>query len=180
MGEMSPTFGIPYPCVGETVNPATFAAFANAVDAAVATVDAVENLALKRPTAAVAGSASIPVGVATTVTFTTELWDNAAMADVILANDRLTITRNGVFLVWGQAPTGTGANATSMALIVTRNAVAFAENKRNASGNPFNQQVVAPVPCVAGDVLRLQCLWTGLAGPLVANFQFAARLLCTT
>jgi len=177
----SPTFGIPYPCIGEPITPLAFSTFAAAVDGAIATVDTARTLALKRPTAAVAGNASIPVGVATNVTYTSELWDNAAMVDLVANNDRITVTRNGVYMVWGQAPTGTGATATSMALILTRNGTLYAENKRNSNGTtPMNQQVVAMVPCVAGDILRLQCLWTGVAGPLLASFQFAARLVCIT
>lgn len=181
----TPNYAIRYPCAGSPVSLADFANLALDTEAAIAAVDIKENLALRRPAAAIrrnTGAFLPAVGVATTVTYDQELYDNANMADLAVNNDRLTIVRSGVYMVWGFGSVGGGATTvTSTALLFTRNGVLYAEKKVNAqplTTSTSNLNGVAMVSCVAGDILRLQYLWTGTGGPVAPGVRLAARLVC--
>lgn len=176
----SPTFAIPFPCEGALVSCADFAAFATAVEAAIASVDAVENFVLNRPSAFVAatGVTSVAVGVSTTLTYGVEVWDTNGMADLAVNNDRLTVQTDGVYMFSGAsnsvlAPT----TLTSNAVILTKNGVAFAENKQDSTSVTYPTMAMTIIPCVVGDIIRLNYLWTGTGGPLGIGGRLGGRLL---
>ena len=179
----SVTYAIPFPCEGETINSATFLSFSTAVEAAIASVDALENLTLLRPSAMVANSVTqnVAVGVSTTCVYDTELWDTNNMANVVVNNDRLTIVTNGVYMVDGGVNTiFSPTTVTSNAVLLTKNGTAFAENKADSSNPTYPVHALSIIPCVAGDILRMNYLWTGTGGPGAIGARFVARLICRT
>lgn len=94
--------GYPYPLYSDPADfPTQSQNFATAVDTDVQAQVASINDALFSPSAAVSATANqaIANGTTTTVTFATEDYDNAAMANLGVNNDRLTITETGLYLV---------------------------------------------------------------------------------
>lgn len=179
MPASTPTYGITYPCGGDTIDPIVLATFANTLDAALA--QGVSELArvTGRPNAQVVAFAPtqpVVLNVATTLTFDTEIYDNDAMADLAVNNDRLMIQTDGAYLIWGMFATGTGAaTMTSAAIILTVNAVERGRAKtRPRSGQTSTQiDLSMPMNLVAGDIIRAQALWTGTGGPSA----FSTRIL---
>jgi len=168
--------------MGEAINAATFASFATAVEAAVSGVDVLRTLSLNRDSALVAASVgtNVAVGVATTITYDTEQWDVGGLANLGVSNDRLTIQRNGVYMFrFGSNSEVAATTMTSCAVIITKNAVAFAERKQDitAGTSTHGVQASAMSSCVAGDIIRVQYLWTGTGGPLAITARLGARLV---
>lgn len=183
MPDSSPTFAIPYPCVGEPITLATFSSFATAVEAAIASVDAVEDFVLSRPSAFVvnSGSTSVPLNVSTPLTYDTELWDTDGMGNLGANNERLTIQTNGVYMIFGGTnSTAAPATLTSNAVILTKNGTTFAENKQDSTSNTFPTHATSIIPCISGDIIRCNYLWTGTVGPINIGGRLGARLLVRT
>lgn len=94
--------------------PAQVQDFAQDVDADVqAQADAV-SAALDAPSARASASANQAIAVATPtfVTFATEEYDNAAMVNLGVNNDRITFTVTGIYLVEAQVNFAPNGNAT--------------------------------------------------------------------
>lgn len=94
--------GYPYPLYTDPADfPAQSQAFATAVDTDVQAQVASTADALYSPSAWVSASANQAIGsaTATLLTFATEDYDNAAMANLGVNNERLTITETGFYLV---------------------------------------------------------------------------------
>lgn len=107
--------GYTYPVYGDPVNfPAQLQDFAQDVDTDVATLVARETAALNRPSARVSETANQAVAANTNVflTFSVEEYDNAAMANLGVNNDRLTFTETGVYLVTAEVNFSSNGNAT--------------------------------------------------------------------
>lgn len=107
--------GFPYPLYTDPANfPTQSQNFANAVDADVqAQVNAI-NTALAAPSGRAEATANqnIPASTPTFVTFATEAYDNAAMVNLGVNNDRITFTSTGVYLVEAQVNFASNGNAT--------------------------------------------------------------------
>lgn len=179
----TPTFAIPYPCAGETIDCAAFAAFTQAVQDAVDDVAVAQEAALTRPSAKVSASSGIQtftVAVATNVQFDFEDFDNDAMANLGVNNDRLTVATSGLYVVAASLmPAGSVTTLTSQAVALSQNGTILYRKKDSTRDNfPFGIHVVGLVNCVAGDILRVVYLWTGTGGPDTLTFcEFNARLV---
>jgi hypothetical protein len=94
--------GYTYPLYGDLANPAVqIQDFAQDVDADVALQVASINTALNRPSAKVSSTTAqvFAPAVAQFVTWATENYDNAAMANLGVNNDRISFTSRGIYLV---------------------------------------------------------------------------------
>lgn len=94
--------------------PANLQDFATDVDTDVATLVARQTAALNRASARVSATANqaIAANTDTFATFATEEYDNAAMANLGVNNDRLTFTETGVYLVTAEVNFASNGNAT--------------------------------------------------------------------
>jgi hypothetical protein len=178
-------FSIPFPCQGDAINPAVFATWTNGIESAMAQVDTMRGLALHRPAASVTfpNALSLPQGVATNVTFGSELFDTDNMVDLAANNDRITIRTAGVYMVEAnlclqQGPVTTytsGRNA-----VTVNGTVSLARKHDDISVASTISGILATV-LAPGDILRLQYLWTGTGGPASLACQYArlsARMVC--
>ena len=107
--------GYTYPVYGDLANPpAQILDFATDVDTDVAALVARQTAALNRPSARVSASANQAIAANTNVfaTFATEEYDNAAMANLGVNNDRLTFTETGIYLVTAEVNFSSNGNAT--------------------------------------------------------------------
>lgn len=166
---VTPNWNIPYPCAGETIDCTVFQAFTQAIQDAVTGLDDLSTDILNRPAAKVTGgSQAIAVGVSTNATYTTEVYDNAAMANLGVNNDRLTITTSGMYMVTAWSVLGSGfTTITSNAVAITNNATVLYRKKNSSDTNlTMAVSVTGLINCTAGDVLRASILWTGTGGPL--------------
>jgi len=103
MPESTPIYGITYPCATDVIDAAAFQTFANDVDSAIATVNAVSTDALNRPAARIInfGMQALVNGASTAAIYDTEVFDNDGMANLGVSNDRLTVQTAGTYLVMG-------------------------------------------------------------------------------
>lgn len=94
--------------------PANLQDFATDVDTDVAALAARQAAALARASARVSATANqaIAANTLTVVTWATEEYDNAAMANLGVNNDRLTFTETGVYLVTAEVNFASNGNAT--------------------------------------------------------------------
>lgn len=107
--------GYTYPEYGDPADfPAQLQDFAEDVDADVAALVARQTAALNRPSARVSATANqaIAANTNTIVTWATEEYDNAAMANLGVNNDRLTFTETGIYLVTAEVNFSSNGNAT--------------------------------------------------------------------
>ena len=107
--------GYTYPLYGDVANfPAQIMDFANDVDADVQSLVNQINAANAAPSARVSATANQAVAANTDVfaTFATEDYDNAAMGNLGVNNDRLTFTSSGIYLVQGSVIFASNGNAT--------------------------------------------------------------------
>lgn len=94
--------------------PAAMLDFATDVDTDVANLVAAQSTALNAPSARVSASANqaIAANTDTFVTWAVEEYDNAAMANLGVNNDRITFTSTGVYIVEAQVNFASNGNAT--------------------------------------------------------------------
>lgn len=107
--------GYTYPLYTDVANfPAQIQDFATDVDTDVAALVARQTAALNRASARVSETANQAVAASTNVylTFATEEYDNAAMANLGVNNDRLTFTETGIYLVTAEVNFTSNGNAT--------------------------------------------------------------------
>lgn len=107
--------GFTYPLYGDLANfPAQIQDFAQDVDLDVAAQAAEITADLNRPSARVSATAnqSIAVSTDTFATFATEDYDNAAMGNLGVNNDRLTFTSTGIYLLCAEVNFSFNGNAT--------------------------------------------------------------------
>lgn len=107
--------GYTYPVYGDLANPpAQIEDFARDVDTDVAAQVARITGALNRPSARVSATANQAIAANTNVfaTFAVEEYDNAAMANLGVNNDRITFTSTGVYLVTAEVNWAPNGNAT--------------------------------------------------------------------
>lgn len=170
----TPAYGIVYPCSGETINPSALQDFASSMDAALAEGRADLAEALNRPSAQIdsVSNFSIVIATNTTLTFTQETVDNAAMADLAVNNDRLTVTKAGVYMLSTTVQLQGGfTTVTSFSLFALVNGVErlrYKDRKPTPAGDVFCE-LAAPLDLNVGDFVQIQARWTGTGGP--ANIQ---------
>jgi len=107
--------GYTYPLYSDPANfPAQLQDFAQDVDTDVATLVARQTAALNRPSARVSATANqnVPANTPTILTWATEEYDNAAIANLGVNNDRLTLTQTGIWLVTAEVNFTANGNAT--------------------------------------------------------------------
>lgn len=174
MPGMTPVLGIRYPCSGDTIDPSVFANFTNDIQAALLTGDAAVASAANRPAALVRGvvpTQSVVINVSTTMTYTTEVFDNDGMADLAVNNDRLTVRTGGVYLCGALVTTLTGfGTLVSMAVRLLVNGVVVYRYKTPGFGFGSAQINRVPLDLNPGDILSADTRWTGTGGP--ANLSY--------
>lgn len=107
--------GYSYPLYGDPTDfPAQMQDFAQDVDTDVAALVAAGMAALNTPSVAISGSANqaIVSGIPAFATFDTEDYDNAAMANLGVNNDRITFTTAGIYLITAMVNFAPNGNAT--------------------------------------------------------------------
>lgn len=107
--------GYPYPLYTDPANfPTQSQNFANAVDVDVAAQVTAINTAQAAPSCRVSASANQAVAANTLVivTWAVEEFDNAAMGNLGVNNDRITFTSTGVYLIEAQINMASNGNAT--------------------------------------------------------------------
>ena len=110
--------GYTYPLLSDVQNfPAQIQDLAQDIDADVEALDDAIQAAFNRDSARlsgpVGGTQAVASGAAgVTVTYSTEEYDNAGMANLGVNNDRLTIVNGGVYLIVAHVTFGPGPNTT--------------------------------------------------------------------
>lgn len=182
---MTPVLGIRYPCSGDTINSGVFKSFTDDIQSALLAGDAAVESAANRPTAKVLAeippAQSVVINVATTMTYTQEVWNNDGMATLATNNDRLTIQTGGLYLCGASAFTFSGfTTITSMAVNLLVNGVTRYRRKTPGFGLGAAQANRVLLDLNPGDVLSAQCRWTGTGGPAnVSTRELTASLIAT-
>lgn len=133
--------GYTYPLYGDAANfPAQIQDFATDVDTDVAALVASATTALNAPSCRVSASANqaIAANTATIVTWAVEEYDNAAMGNLGVNNDRISVTVSGIYLVTADINFASNGNATvggRLIELVTIGGVTIAQNTIPASQN---------------------------------------------
>ena len=156
--------GYTYPTYGDPANPpAQIQDFAQDVDTDVATLVARRTAALNRPSARVSASANQAIAQNTNVfaTFATEEYDNAAMANLGVNNDRLTFTETGIYLVTAEVNFSSNGNATvnGRSLILVANLFGnLAHDSRRGAQNMDTEMTTTALYRVitVGDFIRVE------------------------
>jgi hypothetical protein len=107
--------GYTYPLYSDPANfPAQLQDFAQDVDTDVAAQVARITAALNRPSARCSATANQSIAANTDVfaTFAVEDYDNAAMVNLGVNNDRITLTSTGIYLITGEVNWAPNGNAT--------------------------------------------------------------------
>lgn len=115
MPGLTPLRSYPYPLYNEPADfPTQIGAFANAVDADVDALALAQQQALESPSARIISSAlqNLAPSVGTALTFTTESYDNAAMVNLGVNNDRIFFQSLGVYLIHAECTWESNGNAT--------------------------------------------------------------------
>lgn len=172
----TPVYGIVFPCEGDPITVATFATFATTVEAALATVEAVETQALFPPSASVRISqAGIAAATPTDCVYVEEYWDNAAIATVATAI--LTVPVTGMYLVAATVGVSGFATISSLKTAVTVNAVEqLAMKYVPTGGTPVGAIPQGLLRLAAADQVRCRVTWTGTGGPATASGIFTLTL----
>ena len=176
MPGQTPILGIRYPLLGETIDPAAFANFANDVNSAVAANQTLASDAFNRKMCLIPAliPQSFTVNVETSITFTNTSLAQRPFRD----NDnmfnagsptQLTINTAGIYMIISR---DMAVNAfTTMVSIrnaIFRNGVlVFAErrNEQDGSTSSMLETIEALVRCEAGDIITNRILWNGTGGP---------------
>lgn len=156
--------GYTYPLYGDPANfPAQIQDFAQDVDADVAFLVTSTTAALNRPSARVSASADqlVNPNVDVFCTFAVEEYDNAAMANLGVNNDRLTFTQTGIYLLTGDVEFGNNANpAVGGRKIVlhtsTSNEIAFDTRRGASTKNTMNNVTFLYQATAVGSFVRLR------------------------
>lgn len=186
MIELTPNWGIPYPCSGSTIDPDVFCQFSSGIDTAITQVSQLADVAANPPNVQVSrtGSAqTFAVNVAANIQWTTEVYDNGGMADLGGDNTILTVQTPGLY--WVALTFGGIANFTTWTRYqaqITQNAVARISRKFiiDTGAALFSDNSIHGVlVCQAGDLIRGSYLWNGTGGPQVmSRGSLSASFIC--
>lgn len=165
MPDTTPIYAFPYPCPGDVVDATDFQDLANAVEAAMVTVDADYLLALNRFNVDQQSSIqNIPAGV-----------------DTVITTGQYTIPVGGagIWIATGHVfNTSTPATTNALRIRIRQGAVSRFGFTANAEGNvPRNAMAVGPIVAADGDVLSATVLFSG-AGTMDVFVDFSFKMLC--
>lgn len=179
MPASTPIYGIPYPCLNETIDPDIFCDFADAVNAAMLSVQTLSAASLARPSARVSRTSSVglPVGVDFTIPFSVEDWDSDNMVDLAIDPSRITVQTRGTYLATCNGtitPSGAG-NLASGAVAILRNGVVATRN-RDVEADLTELCVSALLDMEVGDYFQMAATYTGTIAGFATNLSMAARM----
>jgi|GEM_PF-2535031 len=164
----TPVFGIPYPFVGEVVDPSIWQDFAETIDGLVNGMETTVAGLLDRPAAWVTtNSQAMVINTETTVSFSSIRYDNDGMFSLGTPT-QFTVVTPGVYLVHIDGAISDFATLTSWRIGVFQNGVRkFAERKNEATSGGFGMQTSLSglIACQVGDTIQHRGIWTGTGGP---------------
>lgn len=178
----TPTFAIPYPCSGDTIDPAVIGDWADGIDAALATVSEEADLALNRPSLhahLTSPGQSYATGAAANFTFTEV--DFSHEIGFVLPTTTFTLTRAGVYAITAQASHG-----STLATTITRWQIILNVGASRSSRNlQFGPTASSQTPleteglflCPAGTAVTVNFLWIGTGGPINVYGSLWANLI---
>lgn len=168
--------GYEYPLYTDTQNfPAQIQALAEDIDTDVQGLYDADTEARNAPTAKAqfAGLLDVPTGPQTTVTFNTELYDNAGMINLGVSPTVISIVETGLYLVTGWVLFSESAVSGAVALLL-RSAgglVPDIATVTKGAGSPDQQlSMVALTRCAAGESITLAVIQNTGSG---LDLQFA-------
>lgn len=182
----TPVWGLPYPCAGETIDPAIFCEFSDAVDAALVTINTNAEFVANRPSVRIdrtANANTFAAGVASNVQFDTEFFDNDAMADLTVSNSQITVTTPGVYWVsFSVGGLATFTTWTRYFLNVTQNGTNRVYRKYIVNipqGTPSDNTIEGVLICQAGDLVRGAFTFFGTGGPMqMSQASLSMSFIC--
>lgn len=172
--------GYPYPLYSDPADfPTQSQNFANAVDADVQAQVASIADALQSPSAAVSATANqaIANNTVVTVTFATEDYDNAAMANLGVNNDRLTITETGFYLLSAFVTFATSGTATGGRAMQITNLGGTAYGRQSLRGSAtelVELSCTTAVSLTAADVIQVRVKQTSGGSMNITARAFSA------
>lgn len=186
MPDMTPVWGLPYPCASDTIDPTIFCEFSEAVDAALVTLNDEAEFLVNRPGARITRTANantFAAGVASNVTFDTNVFDNQGAVDLGTDNAAITIPFDGVY--WVSFSVGgmlTFTTWTAYFMNVTQNGTRRVARKYNvvtAQSVPTDNTVFGVITCSAGDIIRGQYTFIGTGGPqTMSRASLSVAFIC--
>lgn len=174
--------GYTYPEYGDPADfPSDMADFATDVDTDVQGLVTQTTAALNRPSARVSATANqnIPANVNTFVTWVTEEYDNAAMANLGVNNDRLTFTETGIYLIHAEVNFTSNGNATvngrALRLIPNLSPTTAWDTRRGAQNMDNEESVTDLLQVVTvGDFVRVEVFQNSGAALNISARSFSA------
>lgn len=172
--------GYPYPLYTDPADfPAQSLAFATAVDTDVQAQVTSINDALASPSAAISATANqaIASATATFATFATEDYDNAAMGNLGVNNDRLTITEAGLYLVSASvlfASNGSSAGGRALRIVASVFGDIGRDTRIGSAAEIIELAATAQVFMSVGGILQVNVEQTTLASVNIQNRSLTA------
>jgi len=175
--------GYTYPFYTDPANPqAQIEDFARDVDTDVAAQVARITAALNRPSARCSATAnqSIPANTNTFATFAVEDYDNAAMVNLGVNNDRITFTSTGIYMISAEVNWAPNGNATvgGREGIIVPNLGPASDARQSLRGHlTFDTELCVTMPYqvnTIGDFVRLQLRQSSGAACNVSARSFSA------
>lgn len=170
----TPVFAIPYPCSGDTIDAGVIQDWAEGIDAAVSSVDAVATAALNRPSLYAQSPATgqaYATGVAADISFSTVTFARGSYT-YTLPTTTFIINTPGIYRMSGQV-----SMMSSLVATTTRWRVELRAGTQLASRLVnFGDLAAVVMPLVAeglfivtaGTVVTLNLQWIGTGGPATA------------
>lgn len=174
--------GYSYPTYGDLANPpAQIQDFAQDVDTDVQALVTRQSGALNRASVRVSATANqaITQNTLTFLTWATEEYDNAAMANLGVNNDRLTFTQTGIYLVTAEVNFSSNGNAVVgnrfAEFVPNLSAEKGDQSLRGAQTMDTEMSLVILYQCVTvGDFIRVRVLQESGAALNVSARSFSA------
>jgi type II secretory pathway pseudopilin PulG len=173
---------LPYPFVTETVNAASQQNLATAIEASLASLDALRLDALKPPTTMPFrfGSVAITVNTDTAANLTSSNFnDPTSMHNNGVNPDQVILPTNGIYLVHGEANLTATTTLTAVKVAITQNGTQiFAQQTSpKSSTTGWIMDTDGVVIGQAGDIIRLSGRWSGTGtGGFAGCFLHVTRL----
>lgn len=186
MPAVTPAWNLPYPCAGDTIDPAIFCNFSSAVDIALSVVAANADFVAHRPNARVdrtANATTYVPGLAGNVTFNTEVFDNNNFASLGVDNTLVTIQTPGLY--WASFSLGGFSVFTTWTrylMNITQNGTGRIYRKflvNTAQSTPTDNTISGVLQCQAGDQIRAQFTFIGTGGPMeISRGSLSLSFIC--
>jgi hypothetical protein len=174
------TFAIPFPCVGDAIDPAQFASYSFGVEAALGTVWADATSALQPPAVSVKNTLgqNIATGVTATLNYNIVNYDRGGFFTAA-APTILTIPSAGSYFLSSSSSVNLTGNVTSVRWAFLRGGVEIAYWETQSDGvfstsSGVGLNVLA-VGMTAGEQITMNVLYTGAT----ATLNFFGRITAT-